>query len=162
MFRFPSQYCEHLFFFSWYQDIWPFRNLLNGRLAFSSFRLSWNPFANMSYWLLMHSKWNLFSFVFALFGWWLVCSVDAGESPFQQISWQLFDRYGKLKSWTCIKWKAIDYVVREDVYYIIKLILHFREALQAKTFYLWWRKYQLIMDIRMMERMVRVFNLYFC
>lgn len=115
----------------------------------------------MSYWFPMHSKWNLFSFVFAVFGssgWWLVCSVDAGEYPFQEISWQLFDSYGKLKSWTCIKWKVIDYAVREDVYYIIEVILHFREALQAKTFYLWWRKYQLIMDIRMMERMVRVIS----
>lgn len=33
-----------------------------------------------------------------------------------------------------------------------------REALQAKTFYLWWRKYQLIMDLRMMERMAILHN----
>ncbi|XP_029212912.2 protein SFI1 homolog [Acropora millepora] len=33
-----------------------------------------------------------------------------------------------------------------------------REALQAKMFYTWWKKYQMIMDIRMMERMAILHN----
>lgn len=33
-----------------------------------------------------------------------------------------------------------------------------REALLAKSFYLWWRRYQLMMDIRMMERMAILHN----
>lgn len=33
-----------------------------------------------------------------------------------------------------------------------------REALQAKMFYMWWKKYHLTMDIRMMERMAILHN----
>ena len=37
----------------------------------------------------------------------------------------------------------------------------FRETLMAKIFYGWWRKLQLLMDLRMMERMVRIRSNFF-
>ena len=32
----------------------------------------------------------------------------------------------------------------------------------AKIFYGWWRKHQLLMDVRMMERMVRILTFFIC
>ena len=43
----------------------------------------------------------------------------------------------------------------------LKVFCNCREALLAKTFYSWWSKYQLMMDVRMMERMVRITFMYF-
>ena len=41
------------------------------------------------------------------------------------------------------------------------IVFFFRETLMAKIFYGWWRKHQLLMDVRMMERMVRILTFLF-